>query len=289
MAPMGAIVAMVNQKGGVGKTSVTLGLASAAMAAGRRVLVVDLDPQASSTWVLAVTGADGRVGQHGRRPCWPAAAPRRRPGRSTPSSWGDGVDLVPAWPELARGSRPPGRDATRLRTALLGLVDGYDAVLIDCPPSLGHLTTAGLAAADLAVIVVEPSALGLRGISAVADTIDGVWERENPDLDLAGVIVNKVPGGVGRGRAPARRAGPDVVGRRAIWQPMIPQRVIASQAIAERRPIHSYGWRAASLVTPSTPSGPSCAAAAARSADRTSRRRRGPSRPWTVAPATAGR
>jgi cellulose biosynthesis protein BcsQ len=247
MAGMGAIVTMLNQKGGVGKTSVTLGLASAAMEAGRRVLVVDLDPQGSSTWVLADAELDnGRaVPAVDRLLAGGGVSTATRAVR--PSAWGDGVDLVPARPELARWERATGRDATRLRPALLGLVDGYDAILVDCPPSLGHLTRAGLAAADLAVIVVEPSALGLRGVHAVADTIDGVWDEENPDLDLAGVIVNKVPGV----SVEAERRLDElvrVVGRRAIWKPMVPQRVIASQAIAERRPIHSYGWRAADLI-----------------------------------------
>jgi cellulose biosynthesis protein BcsQ len=244
---MGAIVTMLNQKGGVGKTSVTLGLASAAMEAGRRVLVVDLDPQGSSTWVLGDPELDGdRVGPTVDRLLsgGGASAAARA---VQPSGWGDGVDVVASRPDLARWEPASGRDATRLRTALLSLVDGYDAILVDCPPSLGHLTRAGLAAADLAVIVVEPSALGLRGVHAVADTIDEVWEDENPDLDLAGVIVNKVPGV----SAEAERRVDElvsVVGRRAIWKPMIPQRVIASQAIAERRAIHSYGWRAADLI-----------------------------------------
>ena len=127
------------------------------------------------------------------------------------------------------------------------MADDYDAVLVDCAPSLGYLTTTGLAAADLAIIVVEPSALGLRGISAVADAIDGVWEKSNPDLDLAGVIVNKVPAVSSEAE---RRLDElvTVVGRRAIWKPMIPQRVLVGQAIAERRPIHSYGWRATDLI-----------------------------------------
>jgi chromosome partitioning protein len=239
-----AIVAMVNQKGGVGKTSVTLGLASAAMSAGHRALVVDLDPQASSTWVLG--GDPSTVA--------PSVAEILTEGGAgvavravLPSGWGDGVDLLPSSNGLAHADPTRARELTRLRRALAGLAEDYDAVLVDCPPSLGHLTVAGLAAADLAVIVVEPSALGLRGINAVADAIDGVWERQNPQLDLAGVIVNKVPGV----SAEAERRLDElvrVVGRRAIWKPMIPQRVIASQAIAERRPIHSYGWRAADLI-----------------------------------------
>jgi cellulose biosynthesis protein BcsQ len=241
---VGAISAIVNQKGGVGKTSVTLGLASAAMSAGRRVLVVDLDPQASSTWVLG-----GDVDTRGA-----SAAGVLADGHAAmavraiqPSTWGDGVDLIPAGRSLATVEPAGLRELRRVRRSLLGVTDDYDALIVDCPPSLGPLTRAGLAAADLALIVVEPSALGLRGISAVADTIDAVWERANPDLDLAGVIVNKVPGV----SAEAERRLEElvrVVGRRAIWRPMVPQRVIATQAIAERRPIHSYGWRATDLI-----------------------------------------
>lgn len=244
MAGMGAIVAMVNQKGGVGKTSVTLGLASAAMADGRRALVVDLDPQASSSWVL---GDDPATANPSVADVLTGGGTGAAVRAIQPSSWGDGVDLLPASPELGRWEHASSRDLTKLRKALLGMADDYDAVLVDCAPSLGYLTTAGLAAADLAVIVVEPSALGLRGISAVADAIDGVWEKANPDLDLAGVIVNKVPAVSSEAE---RRLDElvTVVGRRAIWKPMIPQRVVVGQAIAERRPIHSYGWRATDLI-----------------------------------------
>ena len=235
---------MVNQKGGVGKTSVTLGLASAAMSAGRRVLVVDLDPQASSTWVL---GADPDTAGPSVAEVLAGADAGATVRAILPSAWGDGVDLVPAGAGLGGVQAGGTRELRRLRRSLVAVAEDYDAVLVDCAPSLGHLTLAGLSAADLAVIVVEPSALGLRGITAVADAIDGVWERVNPDLDLAGVIVNKVPGV----SAEAERRLDElvrVVGRRAIWRPMIPQRVIASQAIAERRPIHSYGWRATDLI-----------------------------------------
>jgi chromosome partitioning protein len=244
MAVVGAIAAMVNQKGGVGKTTVTLGLASAAMSAGHRALVVDLDPQASSTWVL---GGDPSTADPSVAELLTDRSPRTAIRAVRPSGWGDGVDLLPSSNGL-RHADPSGRpELSRLRRALAGLAEDYDAVLVDCPPSLGPLTIAGLTTADLAVIVVEPSALGLRGISAVADAIDGVWERHNPDLDLAGVIVNKVPGVSAEAERRLDELG-RVVGRRAIWKPTIPQRVIASQAIAERRPIHSYGWRATDLI-----------------------------------------
>lgn len=237
-APMGRTVAILNQKGGVGKTTVTLGLASAAQAAGHRVLVVDMDPQAASTWVLGIDPAEVE------RSTAEVITKGSLGDAIIASAWGDGVDLVPASIRLQVKEHSSGRDATaKLRAALHITLDDYDAVLIDCPPSLGNLTVNGLTAADHAVIVVEPAALSLRGIGAVADVVDEVWDSANPDLDLAGVIVNKVPAVSSEAERRYEELG-RIVGRRAIWQPVIPQRVIVNQALAERRPIHDYGSRA---------------------------------------------
>ena len=200
MAPMGRIVTLLNQKGGVGKTTVTLGLASAAAQAGHSVLVVDLDPQGSSTWVL---GHDPMAEQ-------PSVAdivgPDRGPLGRRDVSVGPGGRPHSGLPEAA-GSR--GRQAETAAPALRQVADDYDAVLIDCPPSLGNLTMSGLIAGNHALIVVEPAALGLRGIGAVADAIDEVWNSHNTDLELAGVIVNKVPPDQQRSRPALRRVGPD--------------------------------------------------------------------------------
>jgi cellulose biosynthesis protein BcsQ len=237
MTPMGRIAALLNQKGGVGKTTVTLGLASAAAEAGQRVLVVDLDPQGSSTWVLGHDPTDDR----------PSTADVLGPGRAPlnvlMSHWGLEVDVVPSSPSLQdhEAGKPK-----RLRRALHQVADEYDAVLIDCPPSLGNLTMSGLIAADLALIVVEPASLGLRGIGAVADVIDEVWNTHNSDLELAGVIVNKVPAISSEAERRYEELA-RIVGRRTIWQPSVPQRVIVNQAIGERRPIHSYGARSADV------------------------------------------
>jgi cellulose biosynthesis protein BcsQ len=237
MTAVGRIAAMLNQKGGVGKTTVTLGLASAAAQAGHRVLVVDLDPQGSSTWVLGYDPTDER----------PSTADvlgqSRAPINVLMSRWGLEVDLVPASPSLQdhESGKPK-----RLRRALRQVADDYDAVLIDCPPSLGNLTMSGLIAADLALIVVEPAALSLRGIGAVADAIDDVWNAQNTELELAGVIVNKVPA---ISNEADRRYDElaRIVGRSSIWKPAIPQRVIVNQAIGERRSIHSFGARSAEV------------------------------------------
>ena len=240
MTAMRRTFSILNQKGGVGKTTVTLGLASAAASAGRRVLVVDLDPQASSSWVLGldpadldVTVADVVDGGKGRI----RAAIR-------PSAWSEHVDVLPSAADLQDLEAGPSK---KLRKALASVEDEYEAVLVDCPPSLGNLTRSALTASRHAVVVVEPSALGLRGIGGVADLIDDVWDTTNPDLELTGVVLNRVPA---VSREAERRIDElaRIVSREAIWAPHVPQRVIFNQAIGERRAVHSYGSRAAEPI-----------------------------------------
>lgn len=240
MAAMRRTFAILNQKGGVGKTTVTLGLASAAASVGRRVLVVDLDPQASSSWVLGLDPADLEL-----TVADVISGGRARIGDAIrPSGWSDRVDVLPGTPRLQDHEAGPSK---KLRKALASIEERYEAVLIDCPPSLGNLTRSALTASRHAVVVVEPSSLGLRGIGGVADLIDDVWDTTNPDLELAGVVLNRVPA---VSREAERRIDElaRIVSRPAIWSPHIPQRVILNEAVGDRRPVHSYGSRAAEPI-----------------------------------------
>ncbi len=245
---MGKTVAVVNQKGGVGKTTVVAGLASAARARGHKSLVVDLDPQAASTWILGLDADRVRatVGD---------ALGSSRSGSIADivvqSEWGHLVDVAPSGPglqnhEAARGGLASTllgqKSANRVRRALDGVTRGYGIVLVDCPPSLGDLTTNALAAADEVLIVVEPTALSLRGVGPVADLIESVWDQYNDGLDLAGVIVNRMPA---RGADAGDRYEElsQTVGRSSVWEPSIPARVVVTEAASARRPVHDMGAR----------------------------------------------
>ncbi|MEM7339693.1 MAG: ParA family protein [Actinomycetota bacterium] len=244
---MSHTVAVLNQKGGVGKTTVTLGLASAAWAADAKVLVVDLDAQANATYALGVDPSFGNLGVGDAMASGAAGAAANM---IVESGWGPSVSVLPGGGDLTEREADPRNAAgrRRLAKALSGVTKGYDLVLIDCAPSLGLNTTNGLAAADGAIVVVEPSVFGLRGVSPVLDLIEEVWANDNKDLDLSGVILNRVP--------PVSNAAQDriselkkMVGSKGVWTPHIPLRVLVNQAHHERSPIHSFGAKGAELAS----------------------------------------
>jgi cellulose biosynthesis protein BcsQ len=164
--------------------------------------------------------------------------------------WGHLIDVAPSGPALQTHETPRGglesllgrKSELRVRRSLEGVTRGYGVVLIDCPPSLGDLTTNALAASDEALIVVEPTALSLRGVAPVADLIESVWDHYNKELDLAGVIVNRRPS---RGADAGSRYEElsQTVGQSSLWEPSIPTRVVVAEAASARRPIHDMGAR----------------------------------------------
>ncbi len=238
-------VAVLNQKGGVGKTTVTLGLASAAWARGLRTLVVDLDAQANATFALGVEPSGDYWGTGD-------ALSANKPGAAqdmiVPSGWGESVWLLPASADLTERETEVNRKEAerRLDRALEGVDDAFDLVLIDCPPSLGLNTSNALVAANAALVVVEPTVFGIRGVSPVLDLIESVWETGNSALELAGIILNRVPAVSSDAQKRAIELT-RLVGAKAVWSPAIPLRVAINEAHGDRSPIHAMGRSAGEL------------------------------------------
>jgi len=186
-------VAVLSLKGGVGKTSVVLGLAGAALQRKIRTLVVDLDPQGNCTATLDPSTTKSTLADV-------LADPRRSVLRDAmaPSAWGEGLDVLVGGEEAEANNRPDPGDALlrRLDDALSKLdtmtdEPPYRMVLLDCPSSLGQLTRSALVAADRALLVTEPTIYAVAGVQRAFEAVQ--HEREhNPDLQPLGVVVNRV-------------------------------------------------------------------------------------------------
>jgi chromosome partitioning protein len=178
-------IAIMNQKGGVGKTTTTVNLAAALAKAGKAVCVVDLDPQAHATEHFGVRGIDDQQTIYDGLLGGTALARLIHVVRDNLSLVPSDINLAAAEVEMAGIA---GRES-RLRDLLDQHVASFDFVLMDCPPSLGVLTLNALAAASEVFVPLQPHYLALHGMSKLFETIELVARRLNPALVVSGIIV----------------------------------------------------------------------------------------------------
>ncbi len=187
------VYALCNQKGGVGKSTTAFHLARAAVLRGDRVLLVDNDPQGNLTSVTAAE--DVSEDQAGLADALSARAPETLQDVIVAGIW-PGLDLVPTVGVTLGAVRDElviagaGREG-RLHEALSEVIEDYDLILIDCAPSLDQLTINGLTAAGGVIIVTHSKLWSANGLAQLLDTISSVRQYYNPDLEVAGIIVNQ--------------------------------------------------------------------------------------------------
>jgi len=235
---MTRILAIANQKGGVGKTTTSVNLAASLAQKGRRVLVVDMDPQANATSGLGMPRGTVEEGIY-------EALANDRPLREltqlteVPNLW-----LVPATRELA-GSEielvsVEDREQ-RLKRVLAPVVDRFDYIVIDCPPSLGLLTLNSLVAASAVVIPMQCEYYALEGLSRLVETIDQVKAHMNPALELAGIVLTMVDPRMNLTQQVADEVRAHF--REKVYTTSIPRNVRLSEAPSHGKPICLYDQR----------------------------------------------
>lgn len=178
------IIAVLNQKGGVGKTATAAAIIGALTVKGDKVLAIDLDAQANLTYVMGATGKTPTAGE---------MLKRQATAKEAIEHTEQGADIIPAGNALITANNDltmTGREY-RLKEALKPVKDQYDYIIIDTPPALSVLTVNALTAADCVIIPAQADIFSLQGIAGLSETLETVKEYTNPALTIGGILLTR--------------------------------------------------------------------------------------------------
>ena len=235
---MGKVIAVANQKGGVGKTTTTINLSASLAEAGKHVLVADMDPQGNTSSGLAVKKDRDEYGIYEVliEFCSVEDAMIRD---QLPN-----LDILPATVDLSGAEVElinMEENSYRLRNAIEKVRDDYDYVLIDCPPSLSLLTVNALAAADSVLVPIQCEYYALEGLSQLIHTIKLIKERLNPELDIEGIVFTMYDSRTRLSEQVVRNVKENI--DQMVFETIIPRNVRLAEAPSYGLPINIYDSR----------------------------------------------
>lgn len=238
---MAKIIAITNQKGGVGKTTTSVNLTAMLAYLGQKVLVVDLDPQGNTTSGFGLTA--------GERCIYEVVMGRAKAEDVLCKTCVDNLELLPADIRLAGAELELVEVKQRefcLKNALQALQNQYDFIFIDCPPSLSLLTLNAMAAADRVLIPIQCEYYALEGVTSLMNTVNRVKKTINPRIDIEGVLLTMLDGRTNLGLQVVDQVKKHF--RRKVYATTIPRSVRLGEAPSHGLPIHLYDPRSAGSV-----------------------------------------